>query len=163
MMVVLVLISLAVGMTVVGFDGFTQRARLRSSLAQVASVHALARTQALCDGRPRLLQFDTDRCVVRHPEPTSNRWEWSSGIPFIVGRGVSIQEVVTEDGVGGDTRLPTIRVGSDGTSGPYAVVVVAGEATGAVVIDGITGRGRCVLQGADGSLDPSALLSEEEE
>jgi Tfp pilus assembly protein FimT len=160
LMAVLVLMSLAVGMTIIGFDGVTQRTRLRSALGHVASIDGLARTQAVCDGRPRLLQFErgTDRCVLKWPEPTSRQWNWSPGAPLTVGKRASIQRVVTEETpkLGGD--LPSIRIRSDGTSAAYAIVVRVGDEAAAIVIDGITGAARYVFGPPCDSLDPSDLL-----
>jgi len=152
LMVVLTLMSLAVGMTVVGLDGFSQRGRVRSALGQIASVDALARTQALCDGRPRRLGFarDTGRCTICCPQRDADRWRWSSPAPLTFGHGVTVRDVVV-DGTAPDAEPLAdeygVRIRADGTSASYAVVLGVGERAGAaIVVNGWDGSSRYVFE-----------------
>ncbi|MCP4589433.1 MAG: hypothetical protein GY842_01685 [bacterium] len=150
LLVVLVLMSMAVGLSVAGLDGVSQCGRLSSALGQIAALDALARTQASCDGQPRWLGLvkGTGHCTLRHPELIDGQWRWSSSAPLIIGDGVTVRGLVVEGGASSRALPdgePGVRIRADGTSETYAVVVGAGDNGAAVVINGLDGSSRYVF------------------
>ncbi len=151
-MVVITLLSVAVGGAVFQLDGVTARGRLRSAARQIEAYHRLARIEAIGSGQPRRLVFgrNSSRCLLQKPEHDGSRWTWSDGLIFELPRGVRVIRVIVPSA---DSSEPeSIRVNTDGTATAYACVLSVGELAVAVIIDGVAGTGRHVE-----IVDPSVI------
>jgi Tfp pilus assembly protein FimT len=142
--VVLVLLCLAAGVALAGFDALSAVGRLRSALGSVAAIDQLARTEACVERRPRRLWFQpgTGRVLVQEPERTEGEWGWSPGRAFRWGRGVTMVAGSSELHPDTENEPLAVRFQTDGASPSYGLVLRIGDQLGVVVIDGITGGAR---------------------
>ncbi|HNO77033.1 MAG TPA: hypothetical protein PKN33_03150 [Phycisphaerae bacterium] len=172
---VTVLLALLIGTTVVNMPGATQRQRLDATLAIIANADQIARTQALADGRPRMLVFPSDnsRAEIRGPVLTDESIKWASQLKLRFPDQVRVVGLVIEGSTEleltieveqADSNAETdhrITIRGDGRSSTYAVLCEAAEnIRGAVVIDGRTGLSRIVDIGAFDDIDIASLNTE---
>ena len=148
LLVVVTLMSVAVGMVVFRLDGVSDTTRLRSSATQIGSLLRLTQIQARTSGSPRLFEYvtDRDRVVVRAPQTQEDGWRWDEGLEYSIGTGVRIRRVLVEGNreMNRDSDAHRIRIGADGRCRAHAVVLAIHERWAVVVLAGLT-EPRCVL------------------
>lgn len=133
LLVVITLMSLAVGMTVFRLDGVSAHGRLRSTATQLAAVLHLARTEAQASGTPRLLEYQPDarQVVARRPTVQDGTWEWGTGIHYELSTRVPIVRVTVEgdrESEGEDQQEgSSIRVDANGNYRAHAIVLGTGD------------------------------------
>ncbi len=175
---VTVLLALLIGTTVINMPSTTQRQRLDATLAIIANADQITRTQALADGRPRMLVFpiQKSRVEIREPVLTDESIKWASQLNMrfpdhvrvvgLVVEGSTELEITIEDEKveQADSNAETehrATIRGDGRSSTYAVLCEAAEnIRGAVVIDGRTGLSRIVDLGAFDEIDIASLNTE---
>ena len=138
LMVVITIMSVAVGTVVLRFDGFTDRSRLESTAAQFFSLLQLASTQAQTTGEPRLIEYPlgTSGVRIRKPRLTNETWEWDEGLEFALATGVTVERMVIEgDAPASSGRTAAIRVRSDGRFPRHAVILGLHGTFAVVLVD----------------------------
>ncbi len=127
LLAVITLMSLAVGITVLRMDGFTDQSRLQSAASQLASLVRLAQAQARTSGVPRLIEYkiDADRLGMHIPRHANDGWQWDDGVEYLLGTGVSIRGVVLEgkDTTANASQHRAVRIGPDGRFRSHAVML----------------------------------------
>lgn len=131
LVVVMALMSTALGLVVFRLDGFTETGRVRSAGAQLAAWVQLSQSEAVVSGVPRLLRYDLDtsRLVLHKPASRNGSWSWDDGAAFEVGGGVQIQRVVREGAVTSDPHedASSVRIDPEGRIPSHAVVLALHE------------------------------------
>ncbi len=98
LVVVLALMSTALGLVVLHLDGFSDGSRLRSAAAQMAAWVRLAQTEAKVSGMPRLIEYDSGNgwVTLRKPRIQKGSWAWDDGVKYDTGTAVRIERVIGE-------------------------------------------------------------------
>ncbi len=138
LVVVLALMSTALGLVVLRLDGFSDHGRLRSTAGQLAAWIRLAQTEAKVSGVPRLIEYDFEegRVTLHKPRIQKGAWAWDDGVKYDTGTAVRIERVVDESqSAMKDTRgVCDVRVGPDGRFPTHALVVALHDRCAIVVL-----------------------------
>ena len=127
LLVVMALMSVAVGLVVFRLDGLTENGRLQSAAYQFASIVRLAENEARLSGTPRLLEYalDQDGVRLRKPREVEGVWEWDPGTEFQTATGVAVKDVIREHSYAEHEteRIIPVRIQGDGRWPRHAVVL----------------------------------------
>ncbi|MEK6674128.1 MAG: prepilin-type N-terminal cleavage/methylation domain-containing protein, partial [Planctomycetota bacterium] len=138
LLVVITLMSLAVGVAVFRMDGFSDSANLRSAANQLASWVRLTQTQARTSGQPRLLEYGPKSCTLRvqRPYEQDGAWSWQEGAEFSVNPAVHLRRVLVENDFDRVRELtPTqLVVGPSGHYPAHAVLVDRHDVVGVLLL-----------------------------
>ena len=126
LLVVITLMSVAVGTVIFRLDNLTARGRLQSAAASLQASLRLAQMEAKTSSMPRKLSFVPDRrLLLRTPKRSADGWSWDKGREFLWATGVVVERVRYEGGnpdAGRHDRL-VILVKPDGRFRALAVVM----------------------------------------
>jgi prepilin-type N-terminal cleavage/methylation domain-containing protein len=147
LMVVLVLLGLAATVVTVELQGTTQGGRLRSATVQIEQVLRLARHLTARSHRPTWLEFErgSGRYRVLFGSRTGSQpgnWHLLQGVVIVGGGFPKAPGAESAAGQPGHDDAFTIRIGSGGSTLPFALELQAGAARRLLWTDGVTGRVR---------------------
>jgi type II secretion system protein H len=138
LVVVLALMSTALGLVVLRLDGFSDRSRLRSAAGQLAAWVRLAQTEAKVSGAPRLIEYDPDngRVTLHKPRAQKGVWAWDDGVKYDTGTAVRIDKVVGEGQLALQDQRGAydVHVGPDGRFPTHALVLALHDRYAVIVL-----------------------------
>lgn len=148
LLVVVTLMTIAVGMAALRLDGLTASGRLQSAGAQIGALVRLTQSHAQTSGTPRMVEYliHQDRVVVRSAIEQHGTWAWDEGREYNTGTKVSIERVLVEgeqDWDGSSSRC-AIRVGADGRFRAHVVIISVGERYAVTILRSLQ-QPSCVL------------------
>lgn len=116
LLVVVTLMTLAVGLTVFRLDSLSENGRLQSATRQAESILRFSACQARTTGEPRLVVFDreSDRFRLKAPAQEEGRWHWDEGRLFQTNSGAQFTRLMFEGGANQQQEESAIRVGGQG-------------------------------------------------
>jgi|GEM_PF-3441003 len=119
LVVVVTLITLAIGWTTLDLQGVADRAALQTAAAQIAAIQRTVSQAASTSGMPRKLAWSPRGCTVYRPQWVESQWRWVAGPRFELVRRVELRNVTgVSPGVSGDSAGP-----------PWGVTVSPGNIT----------------------------------
>ena len=138
LLVVITLMSIALGMTVFRFAGLTDASRLRSAAAQFEAVLRNAQSAARLSGTPRLIEYTTDgdHVIVRAPQVSDDTWMWNDGTTYDTATRVKIVRVLVEGRESRSGDRPAIRIMPNGGVSNHALVFTLHELWAVLVVRG---------------------------
>ena len=153
LMVVVTLMSIAVGTATVNLHGLSRTGRLRAAGTQIATLWQLGSQSATASGMPQLLEIDKRRCRLRMPRYIESQWAWGDPIDRILVGRARIESVLVNgtvrqaDNEDGRWR---IALPPDGSATTYGfVLALPCGLRGRLQIDGVTGADSFELAGED--------------
>ncbi len=117
LVVVVTLITMAIGWATVDLQGVSERTRLRAAATQIGAVHRMAVMAASTSSLPRRMRWDSRSCTVAKPVFKEGAWVWGSPVKFELVIRVRIRSVGPNAGRG--TALPS--------GPPWEFVVAPGD------------------------------------
>lgn len=93
LMVVVTLITIAIGWATVDLQGVSERTRLRAAATQIGAVHRMAAMAASTSSLPRRMRWDSRSCRVAKPVFKNGEWAWGSEVRFDLVDRVRIRSV----------------------------------------------------------------------
>jgi type II secretory pathway pseudopilin PulG len=147
LMVVLVLLGVAATVVTVELLGTTQGGRLHSATVQIEQVLRLARHQTARSHRPTWLKFErgSRRYRVLFSSRTGSQpgnWHVLQGVVIAGGGFPKVPAAESAADQPDQDHAFTVRIGSGGSSLPFALELQAGAARRVLWTDGVTGQVR---------------------
>ena len=117
LVVVVTLITMAIGWATVDLQGVSERTRLRAAATQIGAVHRMAVMAASTSSMPRKIRWDSRSCTIAKPVFKEGQWVWGSDVKFDLVNRVRIRSV-----------RPNPRLDAASLTGPpWEFVVAPGE------------------------------------
>lgn len=143
LVVVVTLITLAVGWTTLDLHGVSDRAVLQTAATQIGAVQRTVAQAASTTGMPRKIVWDRRSCTVFRPVLHEGEWRWSPVSEFGLVKKVWLRNVNVRPGAAGKER----------SGPPWNVILTPGNTAveyrfqlettqgldGAVIVDGFLG------------------------
>lgn len=93
LVVVVTLITIAIGWATVDLQGVSERIRLRAAATQIGAIHRMAVMAASTSSLPRQVRWDARSCTVAKPVFKEGAWVWGSPVKFDLVNRVRIRSV----------------------------------------------------------------------
>lgn len=93
LVVVVTLITIAIGWATVDLQGVSERTRLRAAATQTGAVLRMVAAAASTSSMPRRMRWDTRSCNVAKPVFKEGEWGWGAEVKFDIVDRVRIRSV----------------------------------------------------------------------
>ena len=143
LIVVVTLLTIAVGFATVNLRGFSDRARLHAAATQIGSFYRVARLSALRSGMPCVLRFNRRECTLATPNEQEGQWVWSDESQITLVGKVGIVDVQTtwleDEREAGDSPWRVMLIPGDMNRDFQVSIVTSSGVRASVYVDGYTG------------------------
>jgi len=93
LVVVVTLITMAIGWATVDLQGVSERTRLQVAATQIGALHRMAVMAASTSSMPRQMRWDSRSCTIAKPVFKEGEWVWGSEVRFDLVSRVRIRSV----------------------------------------------------------------------